>query len=384
MALSEPNKNTDNRRIHSKKGKPSVVLDPTRLCKRCMIGCTVLPSHDDPTLANGVALTTLNAFDETYVQFEDIDGMGEPSYRFWKDVFLIVAWNDPQYPPLKVGDKAFALYQNKDRTFTTVYYHAQIRGKPSKRNDHQMVIDFLDGTGQYTNIKMVPTTSINTTDGKLTVPTVIRTLCASDTAIHHNALQHYQRSKRNRAKTKKKMDKEQKIKSKQHTESQQNSNTLCVVPASVPSTQSSQAATHTNNSSPLSRKRKFDNIHTDVQPTKKRNIATSGHDHPSVQTTTTRIQSLKILDAEKANESHQEDEPQQTIEIIDKTKWSADDCAKWVGSLGNAYKQYMESFVHNGIDGDLLNELDHDTLKEVIPLKLHRTKILMAWHKVQK
>eukprot|EP01083_Nonionella_stella_P015355 42960_1 len=76
--------------------KSPVILDPTRLCKQCVIGCTVLPSRDDPTLANGVALTTLNAFDETYVQFEDIDGMGEPSYRFWKDVFLIVAWNDPQ------------------------------------------------------------------------------------------------------------------------------------------------------------------------------------------------------------------------------------------------------------------------------------------------
>ena len=46
-----------------KKAKAPITLDATRLVKQSVIGCTVLPSRDDPDLQNGIALTTLNNFD---------------------------------------------------------------------------------------------------------------------------------------------------------------------------------------------------------------------------------------------------------------------------------------------------------------------------------
>eukprot|EP01083_Nonionella_stella_P181926 653137_1 len=58
----------------------------------------------------------------------------------------------------------------------------------------------------------------------------------------------------------------------------------------------------------------------------------------------------------------------------DKTTWSTSECAEWVGSLGDAYKQYAKSFVYHSIDGELLDDLDDDLLKEIIDSGLHRRK----------
>ncbi len=69
-------------------------------------------------------------------------------------MYLIVSFNDPNHKPLRVGDKVFALFQNADKTFTTVYYNAKIRKLKTNNRRNQIVIDFLDGTGQYTNIAM--------------------------------------------------------------------------------------------------------------------------------------------------------------------------------------------------------------------------------------
>eukprot|EP01083_Nonionella_stella_P197102 724857_1 len=101
---------------------------------------------------------------------------------------------------------------------------------------------------------------------------------------------------------------------------------------------------------------------------------------------TTQTDSNVNIDEGNGNERTgpiEEDDQLQNIQSIEKTEWSEKDCAKWVGSLGNAYKQYMESFIHNGIDGGLLGELDHDDLKIITHLKLHRKKILMAWRQLQ-
>ena len=68
---------------------------------------------------------------------------------------------------------------------------------------------------------------------------------------------------------------------------------------------------------------------------------------------------------------------------IEKAKWSKEQCSDWVGNLGAVYKQYMQAFVDNGIDGEFLGELDDDTLKEIVPSALHRKKILSAWGKLQ-
>eukprot|EP01084_Bolivina_argentea_P171865 297742_1 len=151
----------------------SIKLDSTGLSKQTIIGCTVLPSRDDPSLANGVALTTLNAYDEKYVKFEDIDGTGEPSYRYWKDVYLIIGLNDLNYKhkPLKIGDKIFALFQNIDNKFTTIYYNAKIKQLPNKNNE--IIIDFMDNSNKYKNIKMILYTNIQTKYGNINIPTVI-------------------------------------------------------------------------------------------------------------------------------------------------------------------------------------------------------------------
>eukprot|EP01083_Nonionella_stella_P188740 696394_1 len=67
----------------------------------------------------------------------------------------------------------------------------------------------------------------------------------------------------------------------------------------------------------------------------------------------------------------------------DKRKWSANDCAQWIGGLGNSYKQYMETFIDNAIDGVLLSQLDDEALKEIVQSRLHRMKILSTWHQLQ-
>lgn len=59
-------------------------------------------------------------------------------------------------------------------------------------------------------------------------------------------------------------------------------------------------------------------------------------------------------------------------------EWDVCETSEWVSTLGNAYKQYLKVFVDNGIDGEMLHQLDDDLLKEIIPSKLHRAKIISA------
>merc|ERR1712228_122728 len=66
-----------------------------------------------------------------------------------------------------------------------------------------------------------------------------------------------------------------------------------------------------------------------------------------------------------------------------KSKWSENECSQWVGSLGDKYKQYVDAFVENGVDGNLLNEVTDEDLKDIVKLGLHRKKILTAWNKLQ-
>jgi len=66
----------------------------------------------------------------------------------------------------------------------------------------------------------------------------------------------------------------------------------------------------------------------------------------------------------------------------DKLQWTAKECSEWVSSLGGKYKQYEDSFIENGIDGEFLKELDSETLAEIVKSVLHRKKILTAWQKL--
>eukprot|EP01083_Nonionella_stella_P039887 108497_1 len=68
---------------------------------------------------------------------------------------------------------------------------------------------------------------------------------------------------------------------------------------------------------------------------------------------------------------------------IEKRKWSTNDCAQWIGSLGNSYRQYTQLFIDNGVDGMLLNQLDDDVLKEIVKSRIHRMKVLSSWNQLQ-
>eukprot|EP01083_Nonionella_stella_P059945 156805_1 len=171
-----------------------ITHDPTRLCTNCVIGCTLTPSTDDPQIKTSVVLTTLMEFDERQVQCLDIDcGAPNPIYiRSWKDVYSIVAWDDPNYSPLRIGDPVFALFQNDDKTFTTVYYAAQISAMPDRNSDNHLRIDFVDepdDSDAYLNISMPKSYTTNTSGGHVAVPTVIRKQCVFGTAVHRNAIQ---------------------------------------------------------------------------------------------------------------------------------------------------------------------------------------------------
>eukprot|EP01083_Nonionella_stella_P088422 246430_1 len=183
----------------AKKSKSPVYLDPTRVCKQYVFGCTVQPSKFDPELVCGIELVILVGFDEQDVKFDDMMRLKESRYGEWKDVYLIVACNDPNYPPLKIGDKVFALHPNRKHTSTPVYHRAQIRAK----QNHRLMIDFLDGSEPCTNIETVPFTNVQTANPLITisqtlvpqdhVPTVIRRICVIGTAAHDNAMHDYRR-----------------------------------------------------------------------------------------------------------------------------------------------------------------------------------------------
>ena len=128
--------------------------------------------------------------------------MGDPSYRYWKDVFLIIDWKDNPlgHPPLKSGDDVFALFQNTDGVFTTVYYNATFKGN----KDGEVIVDYKEGSGPITDICMVPTTEIKTKDGMISVPTVIRKICAEHSKVLKAALEKYdsQQKKKQHSKSK--------------------------------------------------------------------------------------------------------------------------------------------------------------------------------------
>eukprot|EP01083_Nonionella_stella_P154874 499579_1 len=194
----------------AKKSKSPVYLDPTRVCKQYVFGCTVQPSKFDPELVCGIELVILVGFDEQDVKFDDMMRLKESRYGEWKDVYLIVACNDPNYPPLKVGDNVFALHPNINNAYasTPVYHRAQIRATPHRSNSYRWVIDFLDGSELYTNVKTAPFTKIETTTRLITisqtvipqdhVPTVIRRICVIGTAAHDNVMQQLKCKKKNR------------------------------------------------------------------------------------------------------------------------------------------------------------------------------------------
>eukprot|EP01083_Nonionella_stella_P315009 1136718_1 len=68
---------------------------------------------------------------------------------------------------------------------------------------------------------------------------------------------------------------------------------------------------------------------------------------------------------------------------IEKRKWSTNDCAQWIGSLGNSYRKYMRIFIDNGVDGMLLSQLDDEVLKEIVKSRIHLMKILSSWNQLQ-
>jgi len=60
-------------------------------------------------------------------------------------------------------------------------------------------------------------------------------------------------------------------------------------------------------------------------------------------------------------------------------KWDESRVCEWLLSLGGVYGNYTEAFKENGIDGNMLLDLDEDTLEELgVEKKLHKRKILKS------
>eukprot|EP01083_Nonionella_stella_P170604 580948_1 len=62
-------------------------------------------------------------------------------------------------------------------------------------------------------------------------------------------------------------------------------------------------------------------------------------------------------------------------------KSTAKEVADWVVTLGPAYKQYMDRFIADAIDGCLMHELDEESLGEIVTNKIHIKKIMRQWAK---
>lgn len=177
-----------------------VTVDWQKLTKGSYIGCTVLTSEIDPYLSEGIALTVLLDFDETYVQFADIGNFGKLSngslsinnlssdnYRYWQDVYPLVPWNANN--KIKIGDEVFALFQNKDKAFSTVYYKAKIIKLPSK-NFENITVAFSD----YHEPMELPQTILIE---NVLVSTVIQRSSAQNTAAFFNAMNRSYKIKKN-------------------------------------------------------------------------------------------------------------------------------------------------------------------------------------------
>eukprot|EP01083_Nonionella_stella_P156625 507419_1 len=61
---------------------------------------------------------------------------------------------------------------------------------------------------------------------------------------------------------------------------------------------------------------------------------------------------------------------------------SAKEVADWIGALGPAYKQYMNRFIEDAIDGCLMNELDERSLSEIVTQRIHGKKIMREWNEL--
>eukprot|EP01083_Nonionella_stella_P268578 908015_1 len=68
--------------------------------------------------------------------------------------------------------------------------------------------------------------------------------------------------------------------------------------------------------------------------------------------------------------------------VKDKSKMSAKEVADWMGALGPAYQQYMDRCIDDAIDGCLMNELDEQSLTEIVTNKIHIKKIIIGWNKL--
>eukprot|EP01083_Nonionella_stella_P105331 302946_1 len=85
---------------------------------------------------------------------------------------------------------------------------------------------------------------------------------------------------------------------------------------------------------------------------------------------------------QNANDVNKPQLKKRKLNSKDKSKMSAKDVANWIGSLGNAYKQYVNPCIDNAIDGSLMDELNEDSLSDMVANKIHRKKIMLEWYKL--
>eukprot|EP01084_Bolivina_argentea_P305505 527777_1 len=81
-----------------------------------------------------------------------------------------------------------------------------------------------------------------------------------------------------------------------------------------------------------------------------------------------------------------EDETKESNQSIENEKkaskeWTVSEVGVWLTQLGASYAKYVEKFKNDGIDGELMGELDSNDLSYIVSNTIHRKKILLSWKK---
>eukprot|EP01083_Nonionella_stella_P231104 816318_1 len=124
-----------------------------------------------------------------------------------------------------------------------------------------------------------------------------------------------------------------------------------------------------------------DNFQAVIGQSRKRQSTIENQKHKMKNTVKTGKRKLKDIQ----NDDNDLNEPQHKkskLNSENKPKMSVKEVAKWMGSLGSAYKQYIKPCIENGIDGSLMDELNEDSLSDMVANKIHRKKIMLEWYKL--
>ena len=98
---------------------------------------------------------------------------------------------------MRIGDPVFALFQLEDKSWTNIYFPAKIKELPNAANENKLIVDYVtNGDDEYVNIPMENHAKFRTKTGRITVPMVIRRICAGNTKQFQTAVQNSNKGRR--------------------------------------------------------------------------------------------------------------------------------------------------------------------------------------------